>query len=57
VKVNGFYSYGEESCVVFHKLTMAWFNLTPARYFRLLMLGCFERIDSERGIGSLRETR
>jgi transposase len=47
---NGFDDYVERSCSAFYAPTMGRPSLTPGRYFRLLMLGYFEGIDSERGI-------
>ncbi len=47
---NGFDDYVERSCSAFYAPTMGRPSLAPGRYFRLLMLGYFEGIDSERGI-------
>lgn len=47
---NGFDDYVEEVCSAFYALTMGRPSLAPGRYFRLLMLGYFEEIESERGI-------
>jgi transposase len=47
---NGFDDYVERSCAAFYAPTMGRPSLAPGRYFRLLMLGYFEGIDSERGI-------
>lgn len=47
---NGFDDYVEELCATFYAPTMGRPSLTPGRYFRLLMLGYFEEIESERGI-------
>jgi len=47
---NGFDEYVERSCSAFYAPTMGRPSLAPGRYFRLLMLGYFEGIDSERGI-------
>src|SRR5207237_8172475 len=40
----------EKKCQRFYKSVMGRPSLTPGRYFRLLLLGYFEGIDSERGI-------
>ena len=47
---NGFDEYVEQLCESFYAPTMGRPSLAPGRYFRLLMLGYFEGIDSERGI-------
>jgi len=47
---NGFDDYVEELCSAFYAPTMRRPSLTPGRYFRFLMLGYFEEIESERGI-------
>lgn len=47
---NGFDEYVEQRCKSFYAPTMGRPSLAPGRYFRLLMLGYFEGIDSERGI-------
>ena len=47
---NGFDEYVERACVAFYASTMGRPSLAPGRYFRLLMLGFFEQIESERGI-------
>lgn len=47
---NGFDEYVEQRCESFYAPTMGRPSLAPGRYFRLLMLGYFEGIDSERGI-------
>jgi transposase len=47
---NGFDDYVERSCSAFYAPTMGRPSLAPGRYFRVLMLGYFEGIDSERGI-------
>jgi len=47
---NGFDEYVEQLCESFYAPTMGRPSLAPAMYFRLLMLGYFEGIDSERGI-------
>ena len=40
----------EQKCKGFYPSAMGRPSLTPGRYFRLLLLGYFEGIDSERGI-------
>ena len=40
----------EEQCVGFYAKTMGRPSLPPGIYFRLLLIGYFEGIDSERGI-------
>jgi transposase len=47
---NGFDEYVEQLCESFYAPTMGRPSLAPGMYFRLLMLGYFEGIDSERGI-------
>lgn len=47
---NGFDDYVEQLGAAFYAPTMGRPSLAPGRYFRLLMLGYFEGIDSERGI-------
>lgn len=47
---NGFDEYVEDLCSAFYASTMGRPSLAPGRYFRLLMLGFFEEIESERGI-------
>lgn len=47
---NGFDDYVEEQCSPFYAPTKGRPSLAPGRYFRLLMLGYFEEIESERGI-------
>ena len=47
---NGFEEYVERACAAFYASTMGRPSLAPGRYFRLLMLGFFESIESERGI-------
>ena len=45
-----FDEFVERLCVKFYHDTMGRPGLEPGRYFRLLLLGYFEGIDSERGI-------
>ena len=47
---NGFDEYVEQRCESFYAPTMGRPSLAPGMYFRLLRLGYFEGIDSERGI-------
>src|SRR6266513_2580976 len=47
---NGFDEYVEQLCESFYAPTMGRPSLAPGMYFRLLLLGYFEGIDSERGI-------
>lgn len=46
----GFDAFVEERCAGFYATTMGRPSLAPAIYFRLLLIGYFEGIDSERGI-------
>src|ERR1044071_8649400 len=46
---NRFDDYVEEQCSPFYAPTKGRPSLAPGRYFRLLMLGYFEEIESERG--------
>jgi transposase len=46
----GFDRFAEEQCRVFYAPVMGRPSLPPGRYFRLLLLGDFEGLDSERGI-------
>src|SRR4030081_443428 len=47
---NDFDEFVEGQCVRFYAPVMGRPSLAPGRYFRLLMVGYFEGIDSERGI-------
>src|SRR5271163_3993551 len=47
---NDFDEFVEGQCQRFYASVMGRPSLTPGRYFRLLLLGYFEGIDSERGI-------
>jgi transposase len=47
---HGFDRFVEDKCRRFYAPVMGRPGLTPGRYFRLLLLGYFEGIDSERGI-------
>jgi transposase len=46
----GFDRFAEEQCRPFYAPVMGRPGLSPGRYFRLLLLGYFEGLDSERGI-------
>src|SRR2546428_10692059 len=46
----GFDRFAEEQCQAFYAPVMGRPGLLPGRYFRLLVLGYFEGLDSERGI-------
>jgi transposase len=47
---HGFDAFVEDRCARFYAPVMGRPSLAPGRYFRLLMIGYFEGIDSERGI-------
>jgi transposase len=47
---HGFDRFVEDKCRRFYAAVMGRPGLAPGRYFRLLLLGYFEGIDSERGI-------
>src|SRR5947207_15266266 len=47
---RGFDEYVEQQCACFYAEKMGRPSLAPGRYFRLLLIGYFEGIDSERGI-------
>jgi transposase len=47
---TGFDRFAEEQCQAFYAPVMGRSGLPPGRYFRLLLLGYFEGLDSERGI-------
>src|SRR6266536_4853571 len=46
----GFDRFAEEQCRPFYAAVMGRPSLPPGRYFRLLLLGYFEGLHSERGI-------
>lgn len=46
----GFDRFAEEQCQPFYARVMGRPGLPPGRYFRLLLVGYFEGLDSERGI-------
>jgi transposase len=47
---HGFDEFVEAQCAPFYATTIGRPSLTPGTYFRLLLIGYFEGIDSERGI-------
>jgi len=47
---HGFDDFAETQCASFYAETMGRPGLSPGIYFRLLLIGYFEGIDSERGI-------
>lgn len=47
---HGFDDFVEAQCASFYATTIGRPSLTPGTYFRLLLIGYFEGIDSERGI-------
>jgi transposase len=47
---EGFDDFAEHTCAPFYAETMGRPGLPPGIYFRLLMIGFFEGLDSERGI-------
>lgn len=50
LRKHDFDAFVEEQCQAFYAETMGRPSLPPAAYFRLLLIGFFEGIDSERGI-------
>ena len=46
----GFDRFAEKQCQQFYAPVMGRPSLPPGRYFRLLLVGYFEGLDSERGI-------
>jgi transposase len=50
LREHGFDDFGEAQCASFYAETMGRPGLPPGIYFRLLLIGYFEGIDSERGI-------
>lgn len=48
---HGFDRFVEERCRRFYARVMGRPSLAPGQYIRLLLVGYFEGIDSERGIG------
>lgn len=47
---HAFDTFVEAQCAAFYATTMGRPSLTPGSYFRLLLIGYFEGLDSERGI-------
>src|SRR5215471_12775541 len=47
---GGFDEFVEQQCASFYAERMGRPSLSPGRYFRLLLMGYFEGIDSERGM-------
>ena len=47
---NGFDAYGEDRCRRFYAPKLGRPSLAPGMYFRLMLIGYFEGIDSERGM-------
>jgi transposase len=50
LETHGFDEFVEAQCAPFYAATLGRPSLTPGTYFRLLLIGYFEGIDSERGI-------
>ena len=50
IREHGFDDFVEAQCACFYAETMGRPSLAPGIYFRLLLIGYFEGIDSERGI-------
>jgi transposase len=50
LEARGFDEFVEQQCSHFYAEKMGRPSLAPGRYFRLLLIGYFEGIDSERGI-------
>jgi transposase-like protein DUF772 len=50
LREHGFDDFAEAQCATFCAETMGRPGLPPGIYFRLLLIGYFEGIDSERGI-------
>jgi transposase len=50
LREHGFDGFAEAQCATFYAETMGRPGLPPGIYFRLLLIGYFEGIDSERGI-------
>ena len=50
LSAHGFDAYVEEVCAGFYVEKMGRPSVAPGVYFRMLLVGYFERIDSERGI-------
>ncbi len=50
LREQAFDDFTEAQCATFYAETMGRPGLAPGIYFRLLLIGCFEGIDSERGV-------
>jgi transposase len=50
LRTHGFDDFAEAQCAAFYAETIGRPSLAPGMYFRLLLIGYFEGIDSERGI-------
>jgi transposase len=50
LEASGFDAFVESRCGVYYAPVMGRPSLTPGRYFRLLLVGYFEGLDSERGM-------
>ena len=50
LREHRFDDFAETECATFYAVTMGRPGLPPGIYFRLLLIGYFEGIDSERGI-------
>src|SRR6476660_9056426 len=50
LREHGFDDFAEAQCATFYAQTMGRPSLPPGIYFRLLLIGYFEGVDSERGI-------
>jgi transposase len=50
LRQHGFDDFAEAQCATFYADTIGRPSLPPGIYFRLLLIGYFEGIDSERGI-------
>ena len=50
LKAAGFDAWVEDACRSFYAPVLGRPSLAPGRYFRLLLVGYFEGLDSERGI-------
>ena len=50
LETHAFDDFAEAQCAPFYATTIGRPSLTPGTYFRLLLIGYFEGIDSERGI-------
>src|SRR6476661_7264676 len=50
LETHGFDRFAEDQCRAFYAKVMGRPSLPPGQYFRLLLVGYFEGLDSERGI-------